>query len=88
MPNCIAQPHLFVINGQMYMKTRYTVERVLKDVKPKTLRKYYVVVNHRRYPPKQVISALTGLGLSEFALGQCITPLRRLGFKLRYLGRP
>ena len=42
------------------------VERAMSDVLPEPLRDHYVVVGARRYPPKQVLSRITGLDRAEF----------------------
>lgn len=42
------------------------VERSMRDVLPEPLKEHFVVVGRRRYPPKQVLSAVTGLDRAEF----------------------
>lgn len=44
------------------------------------MRELFVVVDGRRFPPKQVIAALTGLDRADFTSHQARTVLRRLGF--------
>ncbi len=41
---------------------------------------HFVVVNGRRYPPKQVISQVTGLDRADFTTHQARRILMRLGF--------
>jgi hypothetical protein len=56
------------------------VSRRLKDVLPDPLGDHYVVVAGRRFPPKQVISEITGLDRADFNTHQARRILSRLGF--------
>jgi hypothetical protein len=56
------------------------VERQLRDVMPDPLGDHYVVVGGKRYPPKQVISLVTGLDRADFSTHQARRILSRLGF--------
>jgi len=56
------------------------VERTLRDVLPEPLHDHYVVINRRRFPPKQVVSLITGLDRADFNTHQARQVLRRLGF--------
>lgn len=47
---------------------------------PEPVREHYVVVRGRRYPPKQVVSLLTGLDRADFTTHQAQRVLERLGF--------
>ena len=44
------------------------------------MREHYVVVLGRRFPPKQVISRVTGLDRADFTTHQARRILKRLGF--------
>jgi hypothetical protein len=62
-------------------------------VLPDPVAQHYVVVNGRRYPPKQVISLVTGLDRADFTTHQARRILLRLGFgtgrrEARSAGRP
>lgn len=56
------------------------VSRRLKEVLPDPLTEHYVVVEGRRYPPKQIIALVTGLDRADFTTHQARRVLRRLGF--------
>lgn len=56
------------------------VARRLKDVLPEPLGDHFVVVEGRRFPPKQVISLVTGLDRADFNTHQARRILSRLGF--------
>ncbi|SRR6266567_1653740 len=56
------------------------VDQLLRDVLPEPLGDHYVVVRGRRYPPKQVISLVTGLDRADFNTHQARRILSRLGF--------
>lgn len=63
------------------------VERAVAAVDPEPIREHYVVIGRRRYPPKQVVAALTGLDRADFTTHQARAILRRLGFGV-YRRRP
>jgi hypothetical protein len=56
------------------------VEEAMRDVLPEPLRDHYVVVGQRRYPPKQVLSRITGLDRAEFTTHHARRILTGLGF--------
>ena len=56
------------------------VGRRLRDVLPEPLGEHYVVVAGKRFPPKQVISLMTGLDRADFNTHQARRILSRLGF--------
>ncbi len=56
------------------------VGRRLHDVMPEPLGEHYVVVAGKRFPPKQVISLMTGLDRADFNTHQARRILSRLGF--------
>lgn len=68
--------------------TTAQVERALQGVAPEPLRDHYAIVNGRRYPPKQVIAAVTGLDRSAFITTQARSVLERLGFTVGRIGSP
>lgn len=75
----------FVLKGQAYTADKELTEFKMFGVKPKAITKYYIIVNRRRYPIKQVIHVLTELGYSQFGSTDAGHLMRRLGFKLRWL---
>ena len=52
----------------------------MDEVLPEPITSHYVVVGRRRYPPKQVIGALTGLDRADFTTHQARRVLMNLGF--------
>jgi hypothetical protein len=56
------------------------IERAMNGVLPEPLRDHYVVVCRRRYPPKQVLSRITGLDRAEFTTHHARRILTGLGF--------
>lgn len=54
--------------------------RSVRRFDPEPIKSHYVVVGSRRYPPKQVISAVTGLDRADFTTHQARRTLMRLGF--------
>jgi hypothetical protein len=56
------------------------IGQLLRDVMPEPLGDHFVVVNGRRFPPKQVISLVTGLDRADFNTHQARRILSRLGF--------
>lgn len=70
----------FRVSGQTIELEREDVERKLERVLPEPLREHYVIVSSRRYPPKQVLSEVTGLDRADFTTHQARRVLKRLGF--------
>jgi hypothetical protein len=56
------------------------VERRLRGVLPEPLKDHFVVINRRRYPPKQVLELVTGLDRAEFTTHHARRILTGLGF--------
>jgi hypothetical protein len=56
------------------------VERRLRSVLPDPLGDHFVVIGGKRFPPKQVISLVTGLDRADFNTHQARRILSRLGF--------
>lgn len=70
----------FRIAGTSFSLDRSTIVDCASDLLPDPLREHYVVVEGRRFPPKQVISCATGLDRADFTTHQARRVLRRLGF--------
>ena len=47
---------------------------------PEVIRTHYVIIDGRRFPPKQVLAAATGLDRADFTTHQARAFLKRLGF--------
>jgi hypothetical protein len=65
---------------QDFTLDRSEVERQLRDALPEPLGDHFVVIGGRRFPPKQVLSVMTGLDRADFNTHQARRILSRLGF--------
>ena len=70
----------FTIAGQQFELEPSNVEDCLANLLPDPLQEHYVVIQGRRFPPKQVLSCVTGLDRADFTTHQARRILRRLGF--------
>lgn len=68
------------IAGQLFVLRNSDVVRALRKVDPEPLTSHFVVVGARRFPPKQVVSEVTGLDRADFTTHQARRTLIRLGF--------
>jgi hypothetical protein len=68
------------IAGRPFTLRSRDVRRVARELEPEPIASHYVVVDTRRFPPKQVISAVTGLDRADFTTHQARRTLMRLGF--------
>lgn len=68
------------ISGQQFELDPRRVVRAVARALPEPVRDHYVVIEGRRYPPKQVIALATGLDRADFTTHQARRILRRLGF--------
>jgi hypothetical protein len=68
------------IAGQLFVLRRRDVWRALRNTEPEPITSHFVVVGARRFPPKQVISAVTGLDRADFTTHQARRTLMRLGY--------
>jgi hypothetical protein len=68
------------IAGQVFVLHSTDVRRALRDVEPEPIASHFVVIDDRRFPPKQVIGAVTGLDRADFTTHQARRTLMRLGF--------
>jgi len=79
---------VFTIRGRTFNISREDVERVLEKLDPEPLRgraKYYIDYRGKRYPIKQVISAVTGLPRVAFTAIHAYRVLSALGFEVKEL---
>ncbi len=78
------------IAGQLFVLRNREVEHALRGAEPEPISRHFVVVGTRRFPPKQVISAVTGLDRADFTTHQARRTLMRLGFPAgrREVGSP
>ena len=52
----------------------------MRDVQPEPIASHYVVIDSRRYPPKQVVSIITGVDRADFTSHHARRILTGLGF--------
>jgi hypothetical protein len=70
----------FQISGRQVSIAPDQVERAVRDDLPEPIREHYVIVEGRRFPPKQVLVRVTGLDRADFTTHQARRILKRLGF--------
>jgi 5-methylcytosine-specific restriction protein B len=78
----------FVIGKRRVELTKEKVVEVLKGLEPEPLRgraRYYVELDGRKYPVKQVMVAVTGLSKESSSTEQAVKVLRALGFDVKDL---
>lgn len=68
------------VAGQDFVLRTSDVKRALRSTQPEPIFRHFVVIGTRRFPPKQVISAVTGLDRADFTTHQARRTLMRLGF--------
>ncbi|RLE97282.1 MAG: hypothetical protein DRJ63_09380 [Thermoprotei archaeon] len=78
----------FIIRGRVYDITREDIINAVRNVEPEPLtgkKKYYVEINGRQYPIKQVISLVTGLPRIAFTAMDAYRILTKLEFEVKEL---
>jgi len=68
------------IDGRRFELDEHAVTRALERVLPEPVYEHYVVIEGRRFPPKQVIGLVTGLDRAAFTTHHARRILSRLGF--------
>ena len=68
------------VSGHKYNLDSQRVEAALQGALPEPIREHFVVINGRRWPPKQVLAQVTGLDRADFTTHQARRALTRLGF--------
>jgi hypothetical protein len=68
------------VSGHRYTLDTQGVEAALDGVLPEPIHEHFVVINGRRWPPKQVLTLVTGLDRADFTTHQARRALVRLGF--------
>jgi hypothetical protein len=76
------------VAGVEFDLDRRQIEDTADRLDPEPIREHYVVVAGRRFPPKQVLAAVTGLDRADFTTHQARAILRRLGFGVHRRSRP
>jgi hypothetical protein len=73
-------PKVVTVARQRFELRREQVERTMRYVLPEPIASHYVVIDNRRYPPKQVVGVLTGIDRADFTTHQARRILTGLGF--------
>jgi hypothetical protein len=68
------------VSGHQYTLDSAAVEAALQGALPEPIREHFVVINGRRWPPKQVLALVTGLDRADFTTHHARRVLTRLGF--------
>jgi hypothetical protein len=69
-----------IVSGHTYDLDPQRVEKALRGELPEPIYEHFVVINGRRWPPKQVLALVTGLDRADFTTHQARRALTRLGF--------
>jgi 5-methylcytosine-specific restriction enzyme B len=72
----------FTLYGKQRRLTREQVESCMVGREPEPIDKYFVKINRRSYPIKQVFALALGIPPAEFTSQQAYGILRRLGFQI------
>jgi len=72
-------PTMTVLGRQYDLEAR-RVEAALQGALPEPIHEHFMVINGRRWPPKQVLALVTGLDRADFTTHQARRALTRLGF--------
>lgn len=75
-----ASHRVVTVAKQRFELRRDQVERTMRYVLPEPITSHYVVIDRRRYPPKQVLGVLTGVDRADFTTHQARRVLTGLGF--------
>jgi hypothetical protein len=76
------------VSGHQYSLDSQSVEAALQGALPEPIQEHFVVINGRRWPPKQVLALVTGLDRADFTTHQARRALTRLGFTAGRAPRP
>ena len=71
-----------VLRGKSYRVTVEQVQQATQDVEPAPLARYAVRVHERWYPPKQILSLVTGLPVAAFTTQDAYRTMQRLGLEV------
>jgi hypothetical protein len=79
-----------LVIGRRVELSKEKVVEVLRGLQPEPLRgraRYYVELDGRKYPVKQVMAAVTGLSKESLSTEQAVKVLKALGFEVKDLRR-
>jgi len=71
---------IMTVSGRTYDLDSQNVQEALQGALPEPIHEHFVVINGRRWPPKQVLALVTGLDRADFTTHQARRALTRLGF--------
>src|SRR5579864_2011521 len=71
---------MMTVAGHQYDLNPQAVEEAVHGALPEPIQEHFVVINGRRWPPKQVLALVTGLDRADFTTHQARRALTRLGF--------
>lgn len=74
------------VAGRHFDLTDSSVQAAVEGLDPEPIHEHYAIIGGRRYPPKQVLAAATGLDRADFTTHQARAVLRRLGFAVYRAG--
>lgn len=69
------------IKGKDYDIRRSDIEMPARSAEPRRVNSYFVEVDGRRFPPKQLLRIVVGSD-AEFDTGLAIRALRQIGFEI------
>jgi hypothetical protein len=72
----------FQLDGKRYRLSKEEVCNKVAFVVPKPTDKYFIVINQRPYPPKQILELALGLPSASFTTAAANAILRKLGFEI------
>lgn len=68
-----------ILRGKTFHITIEAVFKATQDIEPQPLVRYAVNLHNRWYPPKQVLSLVTGLPVAAFTTQDAYRLMQRLG---------
>jgi hypothetical protein len=77
----------FQLNGKNYVLSQEDVGAKMSYVVPRTTDKYFILINNRPYPPKQVLEMTLGVPAATFTTAAANAILRRLGYDIQIAGQ-
>jgi hypothetical protein len=77
------EKHTFTLRGEQLSLSKDFVERALRNAQPRSIKKYYVTIDGRDFPIKQVLSTATGKPEAGFITTDAYRILSNLGFEVK-----
>lgn len=71
-----------ILRGKTFSITADDVLRVTRHVNPAPLAQYAVKLHNQWYPPKQVLSLVTGFPVAAFTTQDAYRTMQRLGLEI------